>query len=359
MVSMKRSALFLMVVVGLAFFMGGCSRYEMYAPGTVVDINDETAAIVEMEDVSVAARAPDEIVTEYRVGAGDVLSISVPGLVESNNRDDRYRRDDQGDTLGSFRVYTSGKILLPLVGGIEVAGMTVEEIQIKLIEVFLSYIKKPVVSVEILEFKSQPIYLLGKFNQPGLYYLDRPTSLLHGLALGSGLDDRANLRGARLVRAERVLPVDIYQLLNYNDAKQNVQLRSGDAIYVPGNEDQQVFVFGQVKKPGAVNMDNGRLNLVQALSSAGLGDKPYDDEHIRIIRSLTPTRGQLLVVDLGMMANGYALPMPLMDGDIVYVPKTRMGGWNEELQELLPSLQAIGATLQPFVQMKYLLDSND
>ena len=59
-----------------------------------------------------------------------------------------------------------------------------------------------------------------------------------------------------------------------------------------------------------------------------------------------------------MMANGYALPMPLMDGDIVYVPKTRMGGWNEELQELLPSLQAIGATLQPFVQMKYLLDND-
>ncbi|MDH3997521.1 MAG: polysaccharide biosynthesis/export family protein, partial [Desulfuromonadales bacterium] len=199
---MKRNMILMLVLAAASLLAGGCSRYEMYAPGTVVDIDDSAAAIVEIEDVSVTSTLSDEVVeiTEYRVGAGDVLSISVPGLVEPNNRDDRYRRDDQGETLGSFRVYTSGKILLPLVGGVEVAGLTVEEIQTRLIDVFRSYIKKPVVSVEILEFKSQPIYLLGKFNQPGLYYLDRPTSLLHGLALGSGLDDRANLRGARLVR---------------------------------------------------------------------------------------------------------------------------------------------------------------
>ena len=85
---MKRSVMFLMAMIGLALLLGGCSRYEMYAPGTVLDINDTTAAIVEMEDVTVAPRGPQDIVTEYRVGAGDVLSISVPGLVESNNRDD-------------------------------------------------------------------------------------------------------------------------------------------------------------------------------------------------------------------------------------------------------------------------------
>jgi len=327
----------------------------------VLEIEDRSA-VLEVEDVTVNVSVPaTEEITEYRVGAGDVLSIAVPGLVERNDRQniDLYRKSDQGDTLGSFRVYTSGKILLPLVGGIEVAGMTVEEIQQKLIEIFSAYIKKPVVTVEILEFKSQPLYLLGKFNRPGLYYLDRPTKLLHGIALGNGLSDKANLRGARVVRSDRIMPIDIYQLLYYNDFKQNVQLHSGDTIYVPGNEDQQVFVFGQVKKPGPVPMDNGRLNLVQALSSAGVGEKPYDDSHIRIIRSLTPTRGQLMVVDLGMIANGHALPMPLMDGDIIYVPHTRMGSWNEQLQEILPSLQAFSAILQPFVQIQYLKDSNN
>lgn len=355
---MKRSILLLLVLMGV-FVLSGCARYEEYAAGSVFDIEDSSAALVELEEVTAPAVEDEDDFTDYRVGAGDVLSISVPGLLERNNRNrnDSYLRDDRGDTLGSFRVYTSGKILLPLVSGVEVAGLTVEEIQAKLIDVFSSFIKKPVVTVEILEFKSQPLYLLGKFNRPGLYYLDRPTRLLHGLALGSGLSDNANLRGARLVRADHIQPVDIYQLLYSNDYKQNVQLRSGDTIYVPGNEDQQVFVFGQIKKSGAVPMDNGRLNLVQALSAAGVGALPYDDSHIRIIRSLTPTRGQLLVVDLGKIINGQSLPLALMDGDIIYVPKTAMGGWNEAIHEILPSLQLISGVLQPFVQLRYLEDN--
>jgi polysaccharide biosynthesis/export protein len=341
------------VVFLLALVLGGCSRYEVYAPGTVIEIDDQKSAILETQEVVVPpppAMDPTNL-SEYRVGAGDVLSISVPGLIERTNPTDR------ADTLGGFRVYTSGKILLPLVGGIEVGGLTVEEIHLKLVEAFSAFIKKPVLSVEILEFKSQPLYLLGKFNQPGLYYLDRPTSLMHGIALGSGLNDTANLRGARLIRSDRIQPVDIYKLLYNNDLKQNVQLHPGDAIYVPGNEEQRVYVFGQVQKPGAVDMSNGRLNLLQALSNAGLDGKPYDHEHVRIIRSLSPTHGQLLVVDLGQVVNGHALPLALQDGDIVYVPKTRMGGWNEALQELLPSLQTISGVIQPFVMINYLKDN--
>lgn len=342
--------LWLIIGVLLALMLAGCSRYEMFAPGSVIMIDDSASAIVDVEEVKVDSLPAMNAgkIGEYRVGAGDVLSVAVPGLVERTNGEEKT------DALGGFRVYTSGKVLLPMVGGVEVAGLTVEQIHAKLTDAYKAYIKKPVVSVEILEFKSQPLYLLGKFNNPGLYYLDRPTSLMHGIALGAGLQDSANLRGARLIRSDKVQPVDIYQLLYNNDLKQNVQLRQGDAIYVPGNQEQQVFVFGTVGKPGPVDMSNGRLNLLQALSSAGLNGKPYDQEHVRIIRSLSPTHGQLMVVDLGQMVNGQAMPMSLMDGDIIYVPKTRMGGWNEVMSELVPTFQALGAVIQPFVQIKYL-----
>jgi len=353
---MKNCRLLLIALAGLALLLTGCARYESFAPGTVLEIKDETSAIVSTEDISVATPQTDllEDINEYRVGAGDVLSVTVPNLIERNNV--QNGSEVRIDTLGTFRVYTSGKILLPLVGGVEVAGLTVEEIQIRLIEVFREYMRKPVVTVEIVEFKSQPLYLLGKFNNPGLYYLDRPTSLLHGVALGAGLSDSANLRGARLVRADRILPVDIFQLLYNNDLKQNVQLRPGDAIYVPGNEEQQVFVLGTVNRPGSVPMANGRLNLLQALSVAGLDGKPYDHSQVRIIRSHSTTRGQLMVVDLGQVMNGRALPLSLKDGDIIFVPKTPMGGWNEALSELLPTLQTIAAVVQPFVQIKFLTD---
>jgi len=345
---------FLIVALSLIsfFVISGCARYEELPSGTVLNV--ESSAIVEMEDVSIGAPhlTDDEIVTDYLVGPGDVLAINIPGFVER-------RRHDIEEWVVGFRVYSSGKILLPLVGGVEVAGQTIEEIQQTLQEVFSPYIKKPAVTVEILEFKSQPLYLLGKFNKPGVYYLDRPTLLLHGIALGSGMLENANLRGARLVRSDRILPVDIYRLLYNNDLGQNVQLRSGDTIYIPGNEDENVFVFGAVKKGGPVPMHNGRLTLVQALTHAGLNGGGYDQRHIRIIRSLSPTKGQLLVFDLSKVMNGQALPPSLMNGDIVYVPKSAIGNWNEALAELLPTLQAISATLAPFVQLKYLSDDDN
>jgi polysaccharide export outer membrane protein len=61
-----------------------------------------------------------------------------------------------------------------------------------------------------------------------------------------------------------------------------------------------------------------------------------------------------MVVDVGGMMRGEALPFQLMDGDIIYVPKNELGTWNDALAEILPSLQAISAILQPFVQIKFL-----
>lgn len=306
--------------------------------------------MVALENVTVATAIDDgPEVTEYIIGPGDVISVYVPGMVERS-----ARISATGNDAGGFRVNTDGSIFLPHVGRVAVAGLSVTQLQGKLVEVFKEYIKNPILTVEIIEFKSQPVYLLGQFNRSGLFYLDRPTELLHGLALGGGLSSAANMRGARLVRNDRIVPVDIYELLHRNDLSQNIQLHSGDTIYVPGNEDQRVFVFGSVSKTGMVPMVNGRLDLVQALAQAGLDQKPYNQTSIRIIRSLSPTKGQLMVVDLGKVMNGLAMPMSLMDGDIIYVPKTAMGGWNEAIAEILPSLQLFSGLLQPFVQIEYL-----
>ncbi|MEJ2441744.1 MAG: sugar transporter, partial [Patescibacteria group bacterium] len=103
------------------------------------------------------------------------------------------------------------------------------------------------------------------------------------------------------------MPVDIYDLLHRNDIEENIQLHPGDTIYVPGNEDQRVFVFGAVGKAGVVPMYKGQINLVEALSQADIGKVPYNHEQIRIIRSLSPTRGQLMVVDLGRVMDGQAM----------------------------------------------------
>jgi polysaccharide export outer membrane protein len=345
----RKTVFFLCIVIGAV--LAGCAKVPELPAGTVKEIR---SAVIEQQPVSIPVPADEAATPEYRVGAGDVLTIRIPGMKE--------RVPSAGgaaEATPGYRVYSSGKVLLPMVGGVQVAGLTVDEVQEKLQEVFRPYIKEPVITVEILEYKSRALYLLGKFNSPGVQYLDRPVSLIQGIALGGGLDESANLRGARLVRQNRIVPVDIYDLIYNNDLRQNVALLSGDTVYVPGNDQQNVFVLGAVAKEGLIPMINGRLSLPQALSVAGIGKSSYDHNLIRIIRSHTPTRGELMVVDLGRIMAGDALPLPLQDGDIVYVPRSGIGDWNVALGEMLPTLQAFSAVLQPFVQIKFLTDSDD
>ena len=117
---------------------------------------------------------------------------------------------------------------------------------------------------------------------------------------------------------------------------------------------RQVFVFGAVKKSGPQPMPSSGVNLAQAIAGADVLDRGSNLQKVRIIRSNTPTQGELLVVDFDSVLSGKAVPMQLQEGDIIYVPKSAIAGWNEALSELLPSLQTFSSVLQPFVNIKYL-----
>jgi polysaccharide export outer membrane protein len=350
-----RKILCFAVFCSLTLSLSACARYEVryddVTTGTRIEV---TTPILEQIPVEVPIPpAEDQVgVLDYRVGPGDVLAITIPGQ--------RQRVDEETGARQGYRIYSSGKVLLPIVGGVPISGLTVDEVQLKLNDVFRTYIKEPVVSVEVLEYKSQAIYLMGSFNTPGVQYLDRPVTLIQGVALGGGLSPTANLRGARVVRENRVLPVDIYELMYNNDLRHNVPLRPNDTLFIPGDDQGSVFVLGAVKNEGQIPMQNGRLTLLQALSTAGLGSSyNFDAENVRIIRSFSATRGELLVVDLNQIKAGRTLPLPLMAGDIIYVPNSAVANWNDAISQMLPSLQAIGAVIQPFVQIQYLKDAND
>lgn len=186
--------------------------------------------------------------------------------------------------------------------------------------------------------------------------MDRPLNLLQGIALGSGYDINADITSARLIRNNKTAPVDINALLTQGDQRHNVWLNPGDTIYIPDNKSRMVFVFGAVKKGGPVAIPPGGLTLPQAIATAELRDTGHDFHYIRIIRSLSATQGELMVVDFDKILRGEAMPLLLQQGDIVYVPKSGLGNWNDAIQEILPSLQAFSALLQPFVSIKYLSD---
>jgi polysaccharide export outer membrane protein len=335
-------------------FLSSCAYHSAPPPGTIKSIElSDVSPVVASEKVTIEnglfSESPP---SDYLVGPGDIISVAIYGY-PSQPTDGRSELQPGGTTKGS-RVDSAGSIQVPRVGSVQVAGRSLQQIRDLLQDSFKKYLKNPSVVVEILEYKSHPLYLLGQFNAPGTHYMDRPINLLQGLALGRGLNPTANLRGARLLRGNKIAPVDIYSLLLDGDQRQNIWLSPGDTIYLPDNTLQNVFVFGAVRNPGPIPMKNGQIYLHQAVAAAGgLGDTGYDN-NIRIIRSISPTRGELIVVDLEKILNGETRPFSLSDGDIVYVPKNWVGNWNQAINELLPTLQLFGAVINPFVQIKYL-----
>jgi len=321
--------------------------------------------IVEQEIVTVMPLAEPPPPPDYIVGPYDVLSINVSkpdfSIIGSTSGSSLPTSLSAASNLGAgtqptgYRVDGKGNIQLPFVGTIHVWGMTLQEIQTRLMEIYPKYFKDPWVTIDVKEYRSQPLYILGQFKNTGVFYMDRPFNVLQGLAIGQGYDvSSANPRAARIIRNKKVLPVDIYELLMNADQTQNIWLKPGDTIFMPDNRNRVVFVFGASKGGGPVSIPPAGLNLLQAIATAGLQEIGYHARRVFLIRSFSPTRGQLMVIDVDKIMQGDALPMALTEGDIIYIPKSGMTTWNEALSEMLPTLQAFSAILQPFVQIKYL-----
>jgi polysaccharide export outer membrane protein len=329
----------------------GCAGNEGLTAGLHRTIDTPASPIVEKISVSAEPAQPDQqpATLDYQVGIGDILAVSV------------YARPDLSSVssttgIGSkgSRVDGSGSIHLPLVGSVNVAGQTVGAIRSSIETALLKYVQEPSVVVEVAEYRSKPIYLMGQFRTPGVYYLDRPMTFLQGITLGNGFDAAANLRGVRLLRDKKIAAVDVYSLILDGRIEQNVWLRAGDTVFLPDNRTQNIFVFGAVNKPGPIPMPQGRMNILEAIASADPRTVGLDLQNVRIIRSLTTISGELLVVDLEKIRRGETLPMQLMEGDVIYIPKNAFGTWNDAITEILPSLTAVSALLQPFVSIKYL-----
>lgn len=125
--------------------------------------------------------------SDYRIGAQDLLNISVFGVEELNK---------------DVRVNSNGQISLPLVGTVMAGGRTIPELESDLAKKYAAgYLQNPQVTVFVKEFTSQRITLEGAVAKPGIYPLTGRTTLLQAIALGGGVDDKtADLGGIVLMR---------------------------------------------------------------------------------------------------------------------------------------------------------------
>jgi protein involved in polysaccharide export with SLBB domain len=302
----------------------------------------------------------NSIVRKYFLGPNDVIKIVIPDLPELNS-----------SNQVTLKVQPDGKIDFPLIGVLEVSGMTLDELNSKLNAKYAFYLKNPKVSVNLTETRPFIAYVKGAVVNPGSYeittdtdkstYLNnikpeilivRNTPLLSNILVAAGgVSFDADIENIKVENTYdgSSYEVNLFEMLddksdtsdNKNDSH-DLYLMSGDIITVPrlptpfavNAEKYKKFagatfspktipvkVLGYVNKPGLIQLDSALSNnLNSAISQAGgyLLDSAYAPEKVILCRA--DQNGKLVAKEVNPMSND----ITLMPNDIIYIPeKTR------------------------------------
>jgi len=227
-----------------------------------------------------------------------------------------------------------GKIYFNLLPGLDVWGLTLGQAKALMEQNLAQYIRgTPRLNLTLRSVESKRIWLLGRFQQPGVYTLPAPTTLLEAIAMAGGSltfagskevtggplgEDLADLRRSFVVRNGQLLPVDFDLLLNRGDLRQNIYLQSDDFVYFSPAFTREVFVLGAVVQPQAVPYSDG-MTLAGAIAGAYGTVRDAYLYHVAVIRG-SLTQPEVTVVNYYDIVHGRTPDLPLEPHDIVYVP---------------------------------------
>jgi polysaccharide export outer membrane protein len=240
---------------------------------------------------------------------GDLLEISVFDSLELTTH---------------TRVTSQGVISFPLLGKLQVGGLTPQEAQNLIREQLVKgdFVKDPQVAVFVAEYANQAVYVLGEVSKPGAYPLVGGHRLFELISAAGGFSARAG----KTITITRQASFDSPQVIRFsrqpNLAVDNVEIGARDTINV--GQAGVVYVVGNVLHPGGFLLDGDQqLSVIQALALAA-GTKPGTAmKSARIVRT-TPQGRQNIAVDLNKLLASKSPDLFLQDQDILYVPNSAL-----------------------------------
>lgn len=313
---------------------------------------------------------------KYRLGPNDVLAVSVYDSPEFSQQD--------------LLVQPDGNVTLAPFGSVQVAGLTIDELQADLSDRLKYYLKDPHVTVKIQHTKPFQVYVTGAVLRPGAYemvtdmlrmqmvtntpmnpgvLIERKLPLLTNVLVASGgLRYDADVEHIKVHNRfdDTTYEVNLLDLLQGNNASQDLFMIAGDSVEVPKlltpyavsdekykamlgssvfQKEIPVRVFGYVNKPGLIMLDGAQsANLNSAISEAG--------GYLSTEASYAPTRVYVSRVDgNGHLATREVDPrhedMTLRPNDVVYIPNKitpRIGHAFDYLARVVVPLGAIAAS---------------
>lgn len=255
----------------------------------------------------------ERITLDYQIGPRDLIEITVFGAPEMNRKE---------------RVPETGRITFPLLGEVDVAGLTKVELEKKLAQLLgEKLLQNPQVTVSILEYQSKRVFVLGAIRNPGPYELQGRQTLLHAIAEAGGLLPEA---GNEIIITRKLsegttnsLRISVEDLLLKGDDSLNIPLQSDDIINIPVDKIIQIYVIGQVRNPGALQQirKSDIPTLLRAIAQAG-GFSDRASKGSVIIKRKDQTGGEVeLKFDVDDIIKGKKKDVQLQENDVVIVPE--------------------------------------
>jgi polysaccharide export outer membrane protein len=259
----------------------------------------------------------------YVLGSNDQILIRVPAVDEINER--------------PFRIDTEGFITLPLINRVKAAGLTVQALEAGITERLGQYVRQPQVSITVVQFRSEPVFVMGEFRAPGIYPLEGRT-LVEMLSTTGGLLPTASRR-IKITRRAEYGPIPLPQAIEDPDRKlstveismtslsenlnpdEDIVLKPYDIVSVDRAE--RVYVSGEVTKVGAVEFGaRDTISVAQALTEAGGFTQFANRNKVRVLRPISGTAKRAEIdIDLKRVFEGKDNDFPLLPNDVLFVPR--------------------------------------
>lgn len=255
---------------------------------------------------------------DYRIGPQDVVSITVGNAPEFSGR---------------FRVSDSGMIVIAGIPPVKADGLTSSELSQAVRQALLDakQMRDPMVNTFIEEFRGRTVTVLGAVSKPGVYALQKKSTVLDALSLAGGSLQNAGavvtvVLGSASAEATgqkegSVVYVNMARLMKGEDATTNIEVRNGDVVSV--SNAQVVYVIGAVVKPGGYVMQDPQsgVTAVQAVAMAeGFNGVASTHKGVIVRQSASDHTRQEIPVDVGLMMQGKETDVVLAPNDILFIP---------------------------------------
>ncbi|MBD2387839.1 polysaccharide biosynthesis/export family protein [Cylindrospermum sp. FACHB-282] len=327
-----------------------------------------TAVNVALPSASLAQRQPalpttqpalsnTRLVTDYSLGGGDLIRVNVFEVPEYT---------------GEYQIPPGGAINLPLIGSVPILGLTTEQASDEIAKRYARFLKRPLISVNLLSPRPVNIFVAGEVTRPGSYTLSlsggagnnpgvQYPTVLAALTTAQGVTLAADVTQVELRRkigrsSEQVVTLNLKQLVQTGNIPQDITLRDGDTIFVPTatsfnvaearnlfaanfaaspSTPRTVAIIGQVNRPGSYLVTAGTTDggaggaagsgLPTVMRTIQLAGGITSQADIRNLKLRRPTRtGSEQTIDINLWqlleSGDINQDIVVQDGDTIVVP---------------------------------------